>query len=520
MLKNSKTTIRELTKRYRTVLIAGVIASSFVATGAGAVEVNLADGSGTADVVTSDTLNSAVSTINNSVNTETQARTEADVELDGKITANQNAIAQNENTIIQLSNDIANLQSSDTDFAVQINDNINDINQNTADIGNLKDADIELQNKIDAEAQARADADTTLQGNINIVNTQVTGVINRVTTNETDIADLKNAVGDAANGLVADVENLKTADTTLQNNIDAVQDNLDTEAQTRETADTTLQNNLNTEAQTRADADTTLQGEIDALSGQVGDITTLKTTQKDTVVGSINEIVDNVTVVDGSYNHVTQGAGVADNLVALDSAIGTTADGNYVQSANTIGQNLNALDTKIGVVSNGAQVSASNTIGQNINALDNAIGNRTIDSENAAINEALKTNVAAAFTATGNAIGDMNFADTRYVGARSDLSSAVRSLDNAVSHLDHRIDTLADETKAGFASTAALAGLVPNARANGNTQLAIGTGAYRGSVGGAVGLYHYFNDNVLVNAGFSYAGDKSAIGKAGVTFGW
>ena len=491
MLKNSKTTIRELTKRYRTVLIAGVIASSFVATGAGAVEVNLANGSGTADVVTSDTLDSAVSTINSSINTEIQTRTEADAELDDKITANQNAISQhtvkiesNENAITQMAGDITNLQAANTGLETQITDNTNAISQHTADIGNLKDADIEIQDNIDA------------------VNTQVTGVINRVTTNETDIADLK------------------TADATLQGSIDAVQDNLDTEAQTRETADTTLQNNLNTEAQTRADADTTLQGNIDVLSGRVGDITTLKTTQKDTVVGAINEVVDNITVVDGSYNHVAQGAGVANNLVALDSAIGTTADGNYVQSTNTIGQNLNALDSKIGVVSNGAQVSGSQTIAQNINALDNAIGNRTIASENEAINDALKTNVAAAFTATGNAIGDMNFENTRYVGARSDLSSAVRTLDNAVSHLDHRIDTLADETKAGFASTAALAGLVPNARANGNTQLAIGTGAYRGSVGGAVGLYHYVNDNVLVNAGFSYAGDKSAIGKAGVTFGW
>ena len=442
MLKYSKTTIRELTKRYRAVLFAGIMSAVFVTTGANAVVVNLADNSGTVDVATTEALNGAVNTITSSINAETQARTAADTEINAKITENQDAIAQN-----------------------------------ASDIGALQDADDEIQDNIDA-------------------------VSARVATNETKIA------------------NLQTSDATLQGNIEA-------ESQARIDADTTLQSNIDTlqdgldgEAQARQDADTILQEDIDTLYGQVGDITTLKTTERETVVGSINEIVDNVTVVDGSYNYIVSGAGVADNLVALDNAVGSTTDGNYVQAANTVGQNLNALDAKIGVVTDGAQVAAGNTIGQNINALDNAIGNRSIDSTNASINDALKTNVAAAFTATGNAIGDMNFENTRYVGARSDLSSAVRSLDSAVSHLDHRVDTLEDETKAGFASTAALAGLVPNARANGNTQLAIGTGAYRGSVGGAVGLYHYINDNVLVNAGFSYAGDKSAIGKAGVTFGW
>ena len=513
MLKYSKTTIRELTKRYRAVLFAGIMSAVFVTTGANAVVVNLADNSGTVDVATTEALNGAVNTITSSINAETQARTAADTEINAKITENQDAIAQN-------ASDIGALQDADD----EIQDNIDAVSArvatNETKIANLQTSDATLQGNIEAESQARIDADTTLQDNIDTVQdnldvetqarqdaditlqNNIDAVEARVTTNETNIA------------------NLQTSDTTLQGNIEA-------ESQARIDADTTLQSNIDTlqdgldgEAQARQDADTILQEDIDTLYGQVGDITTLKTTERETVVGSINEIVDNVTVVDGSYNYIVSGAGVADNLVALDNAVGSTTDGNYVQAANTVGQNLNALDAKIGVVTDGAQVAAGNTIGQNINALDNAIGNRSIDSTNASINDALKTNVAAAFTATGNAIGDMNFENTRYVGARSDLSSAVRSLDSAVSHLDHRVDTLEDETKAGFASTAALAGLVPNARANGNTQLAIGTGAYRGSVGGAVGLYHYINDNVLVNAGFSYAGDKSAIGKAGVTFGW
>ncbi|MBQ3034453.1 MAG: YadA C-terminal domain-containing protein, partial [Alphaproteobacteria bacterium] len=62
--------------------------------------------------------------------------------------------------------------------------------------------------------------------------------------------------------------------------------------------------------------------------------------------------------------------------------------------------------------------------------------------------------------------------------------------------------------------------LVPNARANGNTQISIGTGYYRGTTGFAVGGFHYLNDDVLLNAGAAYAGNGSATFKSGVTFGF
>ena len=62
--------------------------------------------------------------------------------------------------------------------------------------------------------------------------------------------------------------------------------------------------------------------------------------------------------------------------------------------------------------------------------------------------------------------------------------------------------------------------LVPNARTAGDTQISIGTGSYEGNAGIAVGAFHYFNDNVLVNIGASYAGSKSTAFRAGITFGW
>ena len=76
------------------------------------------------------------------------------------------------------------------------------------------------------------------------------------------------------------------------------------------------------------------------------------------------------------------------------------------------------------------------------------------------------------------------------------------------------------EMKGGFASVAAMSALQPNARAAGDTQISMGAGAYRDHQGLAIGAFHYFNDNIMANVGASYAGDKSTMFRAGVTFGW
>ena len=94
------------------------------------------------------------------------------------------------------------------------------------------------------------------------------------------------------------------------------------------------------------------------------------------------------------------------------------------------------------------------------------------------------------------------------------------SVGGSISALNNKVNKLDKKVKTGFASNAALSALVPNARAIGNTQLSAGTGYYDGEFGGAVGVFHYFNDNVLLNAGVSYAGDESLMARAGLSFGF
>jgi hypothetical protein len=118
-----------------------------------------------------------------------------------------------------------------------------------------------LQNNIDIEETSRTNADTTLQNNIDIEETTRT---NADTTLQTNIT--------------SEALSRTNTDTTLQTNINNVQNNIDIEETTRTNADTTLQTNITSEALSRTNADTTLQTNItsEALSRTNAD-TTLQT---------------------------------------------------------------------------------------------------------------------------------------------------------------------------------------------------------------------------------------------------
>ena len=129
-------------------------------------------------------------------------------------------------------------------------------------------------------------------------------------------------------------------------------------------------------------------------------------------------------------------------------------------------------------------------------------------------NLATGTTVEQHLTSLDAAIGDRSqFGRSHYMKANAPVADAMMDLDYNL----HRVEK---EMKGGFASVAALSALQPNARAAGDTQISMGAGAYRDHQGFAVGAFHYFNDNVLANVGASYAGDKSTMFRAGVTFGW
>ena len=161
--------------------------------------------------------------------------------------------------------------------------------------------------------------------------------------------------------------------------------------------------------------------------------------------------------------------------------------------------------------------------------MDNTLSNRIDDAEDAI--EAEESRAKTAESQLSASVGDTNFATTNYVYNDNDLSSAVRTLDTNLARiedkLNSRVDRLEDkvnkhhrEMKRGFANLAAMTRLVPNSRSCGDTQIAAGVGYYRGTTGVAAGVFHYINDNILLNAAVGYAGHNSTAVGAGITFGF
>ena len=168
---------------------------------------------------------------------------------------------------------------------------------------------------------------------------------------------------------------------------------------------------------------------------------------------------------------------------------------------------------------------------EGLEAAGNAIGNQRISSANQDINRATRSSLSAGLEAAGDAIGNMAFNNTRYVSAGSDLSTAVRTLDDnlnrienhfngQINRLENKLDKHHHEMKRGFASLAAMTRLVPNPRGCGDTQISVGVGHYHGSTGVAIGAFHYIDNNTLVNVGVGYSGHNSATFGAGITFGF
>lgn len=115
----------------------------------------------------------------------------------------------------------------------------------------------------------------------------------------------------------------------------------------------------------------TAESDIDAIEGNIGTMANLAT-EADNLVGAVNEVVSDSTVAEleqgESYNTgIAHNQTVAENLVALDTAIGTinansgslAADGHYIEQDNTVSENLVALDGQ--VYTNAGNVSTNAT---------------------------------------------------------------------------------------------------------------------------------------------------------------
>ena len=200
--------------------------------------------------------------------------------------------------------------------------------------------------------------------------------------------------------------------------------------------------------------------------------------------------------------NLARGTTVEDHLVSLDNAIG-----NRTAMTNTM-----AVDYTAGGIAGKDLSTALSQVASNI-------GTATTTTFNGVAADAtVNANIDAINTALGDVVPTM--ATTHYAAGATNLSDAVKSIDEKLYSLDNDVKSLKKDFQAGMAEMAALSALVPNARATGDTQISFGTGAYEGHTAAALGGFHWINDNVMLNIGASWGNSSNAAYRAGITYSW
>ena len=367
----------------------------------------------------------------------------------------------------------------------QINTNIGTEGQLTTAGTNGVAADQTVNANIDAVNAKVGDVDNMTNTNGNLDTTSVAASLDQIDTNMGALASMNHAAFSAVPGdITSGVNNLATnlagaiGGTFTAGAWTNTVDNTAGYADYAETTDVVSAINqvasnigqasdLTTAGTNGVAADQTVNANIDAINGTIGDITTLSAGTEST------------------GNAITNGTGVA---------------------ATTVVEALNNIDATLGKIHG---LKATSDLGDNSNLAEG-------------------TTVEQHLVSLDNAIGDLSqLVNSRYADGATSVADSVVALDNNLSRvedhvdaLDKRVGKMHHEMKSGFASLAAMSALVPNARVAGDTQIAVGTGYYRGTTGFAIGAFHHVNDNVLLNAGASYAGNGAAVFKGGVTFGF
>ena len=100
------------------------------------------------------------------------------------------------------------------------------------------------------------------------------------------------------------------------------------------------------------------------------------------------------------------------------------------------------------------------------------------------------------------------------------LKNDVSQLNTRVNDMQSQINRLDNRLEKGLATVTALTALHPNPRHKGKTQISVGAGMYADNVAGAIGIFHWLTDRIMLSAGASYGGDDSWAGNVGITIGF
>jgi chromosome segregation ATPase len=187
----------------------------------------------------------------------------ADTALDGKISTEKGRIDA-----------ILSASQADKDSFAEIVSLVNSVDLENDN--SLAAAILSINDSIADETSARTSGDSSLQGNIDTVSSDLSALTTRVSAAEQDILDEETAriaaVSAEAASRASDVSG-------LESDIALVQSNLDSESSTRSTADTSLSNRITTLENASADS------RLDAVEADVADIESRLSSLEQTIDG-------------------------------------------------------------------------------------------------------------------------------------------------------------------------------------------------------------------------------------------
>ena len=215
----------------------------------------------------------------------------------------------------------------------------------------------------------------------------------------------------------------------------------------------------------------------------------------------------NLQVNENANNIAANTSQITQNTTAINKGLNFSAD-----SGNVVNRQLG--DT-VAITGDGNIKTETTNNGVKVSLADDLKVN-SISSKDVTVNENLTVNNGANIDMGNNVIHNVasGTADTDAVNV-GQLNSSITTVNNKIDYLNHRLDDVDSNARAGIAQAIATAGL-PQAYIPGKSMMAISGGTYRGESGYAIGLSSISDNGKWV---FKVSGSGNSQGDFGGSVG-
>jgi autotransporter adhesin len=380
-----------------------------------------------------------------------------------KVSAQSSVLSENRMRIVDLEGRMGGAEAEIDDLGNRVTTTEGDIVLLKEDVDTLAEGVDGLSDRMDNAETGIADLDSRVSEN----ETEIDGVKERVTETETKIVE----IGDRVTVNETDIDDLKAHSRGL--------------------------------SWTPANDPAVGASATGLGSTAVGDRATAR--NFDTAVGYNATVTADNSVAVGANSSIDSVDSVA---IGADAAVAGGAAG-----GTAVGQNAMVEAGAVGGIA----------IGQNARVEAGAIGSVAIGQDSVADQagtisvgssefQRRITNIASGVDA-GDAVNMYQLQETR-LSFQNQLDQVSTDLNRRISNVDRRVDDVG-------AMAAAFSAMVPDPRGSSGTQASFGLGVYQDSTALSAGLFHFFDECILLNVGVSHGfRENQTAGRAGMTIHW